>query len=144
VGKWGSLAGLIAMAAGLGVLYAAGHLFGRHPLSIGVQVLAPVLMIAARVTFGLRSFHGMANPTAGGLVTTGPYRYIRHPIYASIIYFAWAGALDRPTWVTVASALLVTAGGLHRMLAEERLVVARYPEYRDYQARVARVIPYLL
>ena len=30
----------------------------------------------------------------GGLVTTGPYRYVRHPIYAAATYFAWAGALD--------------------------------------------------
>jgi len=35
----------------------------------------------------------------------------------------------------------VTVGLLIRMLAEERLVVARYPEYMAYAARVKRVVP---
>ena len=55
-------------------------------------------MVAARITFGRRSFHAAANPTEGGLVTTGPYAYIRHPIYAAILYFVWAGALDTSRW----------------------------------------------
>jgi len=44
-------------------------------------------MLWARLTFGGRSFHAGANPTAGGVVTTGPYRFVRHPIYAAILYF---------------------------------------------------------
>jgi len=38
----------------------------------------------------------------------------------------------------------VTAGGVVRMLAEETLLVQRYPEYADYRSRTARVIPFLL
>jgi protein-S-isoprenylcysteine O-methyltransferase Ste14 len=37
-------------------------------------------LATARVTFGGRSFHVGANPTEGGLVTKGPYRFVRHPI----------------------------------------------------------------
>jgi len=142
--KWGSLAALLLMSAGLLALFAAGHLFARHPISIAVQAAAVALLIAARMAFGVRSFHATANPTEGGLVTSGPYRYIRHPIYAAAIYFTWAGALDGWSWTTVAGALAVTVGGFLRMLAEERLVAERYPEYREYQARTHRIIPYVL
>jgi hypothetical protein len=41
------------------------------------------------LTFGARSFHAGANPTDGGVVTAGPYRFFRHPIYAAILYFLW-------------------------------------------------------
>ena len=46
--------------------------FANSPLAIAVQIEAALLMIWARLTFGMRSFHLAANPTAGGLVTTGP------------------------------------------------------------------------
>lgn len=71
------------------------ELFARHPVGIALQVAAAALMLWARLTFGTRSFHAAANPTAGGLVTTGPYRFWRHPIYAAILLFLWAGVLSQ-------------------------------------------------
>ena len=132
------------MVAGLFWMIEASVLFGRNPLSIGVQVAAAALMIAARATFGRRSFHAAANPTEGGIVSTGPYRYLRHPIYAAAIYFVWAAALDHRALPAYAGATLVTIGGIIRMLLEERMLVRRYPEYRDYMARTRRVVPFVV
>jgi protein-S-isoprenylcysteine O-methyltransferase Ste14 len=133
-----------AMIVGIAGLYRAGALFASHPAVIAIQVAAFLLMIAARVTFGRRSFHAAANPTAGGLVTTGPYAYIRHPIYAAALYFIWAGALDHFSWSSIGWAAILTAGAVTRMLIEERLLVARYPEYAAYKARTRRVVPGIL
>jgi protein-S-isoprenylcysteine O-methyltransferase Ste14 len=131
------------MVVGLAGLYYSGALFGIHPINIAVQVAAFLLMVAARITFGRRSFHAAANPTAGDLVTTGPYAYFRHPIYAAIIYFIWAGALDHFSWRVLAWAELVTAGGFTRMHIEEYLLVRKYPEYREYKKRVKKLLPYV-
>ncbi len=131
------------MVGGLAGLYFAGALFGAHPLNIAVQAAAFALMIAARLTFGRRSFHAAANATAGALVTTGPYAYFRHPIYAAIIYFIWAGALDHFSWRVLAWAELITAGAFTRMHIEEYFLVRKYPEYRAYKKRVKKLIPYV-
>jgi protein-S-isoprenylcysteine O-methyltransferase Ste14 len=101
-------------------------------------------MIAARLTFGRRSFHAAANPTAGGLVTTGPYRFWRHPIYAAVLYFMWAAALDYHSAPAIAAVMLATIGAAVRMYAEETLLVTAYPDYAAYSARTARVIPFVL
>jgi len=132
------------MVAGIAGLYYTGALFAARLPFIAVQVCAVLLMLAARITFGRRSFHAAANPTAGGVVSTGPYAYIRHPIYAAAIYFTWAGALDHLSRMSLCWAVLLTAGAFTRMLIEERMLVERYPEYREYQARTRRVLPFVV
>ena len=55
------------------------------------------------------SFTVQPTPTAGGLAMTGPYRYLRHPIYAAILYFFGAGIAAHPSPGTVEIGLLATA-----------------------------------
>jgi protein-S-isoprenylcysteine O-methyltransferase Ste14 len=131
------------MVAGLVGLFYSGALFARRPAVIAIQVAAFALMVAARITFGRRSFHAAANPTEGALVTNGPYAYIRHPIYAAVMYFIWAGALDHFSWRVLAYAELITAGAFTRMHLEEYLLVRKYPEYRAYKTRVRRILPFV-
>jgi len=132
------------MVAGLVLLMFRHEILSRARIWIAVQVFAVLLMIAARITFGRRSFHAAANPTAGGLVTTGPYRFWRHPIYAAVLYFVWSAALDYHTPSAILAAMLVTIGAVVRMYAEETLLVTAYPDYATYRARTARVIPFVL
>jgi protein-S-isoprenylcysteine O-methyltransferase Ste14 len=133
---------LLMVGAALGLL-AMNSLLARSPAGIAVQVAALALMAWARLTFGRRSFHAAANPTAGGLVTTGPYRFIRHPIYTAACLFVWAGVLSN--WSVLAGLLGVTllVGAFVRMLCEERLVVQTYPEYREYARTTKRMVPYV-
>jgi protein-S-isoprenylcysteine O-methyltransferase Ste14 len=138
-----SIVGFIVMIAGLVGLYKIGVLFTAQPIVIALQAFAVVLVIWARVTFGKRSFHAAANPTAGGLVTTGPYRYIRHPIYTAACLFGWAAILLHPSWIAVGFGVLLFIGALTRILAEEKLVRERYPEYLEYSRSTKRMIPYV-
>jgi protein-S-isoprenylcysteine O-methyltransferase Ste14 len=142
--RWPSIAAFGLMVAAIIWLLVRGELLAQRPLAMAVQAGAAVLMIWARLTFGLRSFHAAANPTAGGLVTTGPYRWLRHPIYAAILYFVWSTAMDHHALQTIAAAGLATAGAAVRMYAEERLLVRIYPGYIAYSARTARVVPFVI
>lgn len=132
------------MVVGLAWLVIRREFLARSVVGLVVQVAAVLLMIAARATFGRRSFHAAANPTAGGLVTGGPYRWWRHPIYAAVLYFVWAAALDSRSMPAMMSALLVTVGAGVRMYAEETLLMNTYADYAAYRARTARVIPFVL
>jgi len=139
-----SVLAFLTMVAALAGLALTDNLFSSSPVVIAVQAGSFAVMIWARLTFGSRSFHAAANPTEGGLVTTGPYRFVRHPIYASMCWIGWAGALAHRNPVAFALAALMTAGGLVRMLSEERLLVARYPEYEAYARRTKRLIPFVI
>ncbi len=134
---------LLMMIVGAVGLYQIHALFFQSPVVIGLQALAVGLMLWARLTFGLRSFHATANPTEGGLVTNGPYRFVRHPIYTAIVLFVFSGAFAHPSYASAGLALLVFAGALLRMVLEERFLFAHYPGYADYASRTKRMLPFV-
>ena len=138
-----SILGLVVMIGALIGLYKIGVLLTPQPIAIALQLTAIALMIWARVTFGRRSFHAAANPTAGGLVTTGPYRIIRHPIYTAACLFGWGPIITHLSLVSVAFGILLLLGALVRMLCEEPLVKQKYPEYVEYAKVTKRMVPFL-
>jgi protein-S-isoprenylcysteine O-methyltransferase Ste14 len=138
-----SLFSYLAMVVGLVFLLLTGSLFSASPLVIVPQVAAIGLIVWARMTFGWRSFHLAANPTEGGLVTEGPYRYIRHPIYTAMCLFTMAGVAAHGSWLAFALCGIVLGGALVRLWCEEVLLKERFPQYHEYAARTWRMIPHV-
>lgn len=76
------------------------------------------------------------------LVSTGPYRFIRHPLYTSM--FGWCLALPLLTanWIILAFCLLSTAGILWRVPKEEKMMLESFgSEYQDYVQHTGRFFP---
>lgn len=119
-------------------------LFAHQPGFIALQAAAGLLMLWARLTFGGRSFHAGADPTKGGVVTTGPYRFVRHPIYTAILVFVWAGVASHGAILGVLIAIVATAAIAVRIGSEEALVLEQYPEYAEYARRTKRIVPFVL
>jgi protein-S-isoprenylcysteine O-methyltransferase Ste14 len=136
------IATLIAVAALIYQLLNGGVL-PNSPLTVAMEVAAVTLMIWARATLGMRSFHAAANPSDGGLVTAGPYGFIRHPVYTAASIFIWGAALAHWRWQSAVVASVVMVAMLVRIFAEEHLLKARYPEYADYMRRTRRMVPWV-
>jgi protein-S-isoprenylcysteine O-methyltransferase Ste14 len=78
------------------------------------------------------------------LVTRGIFRYIRHPMYASLLFLAWGAYLKNATVPALALAVAGTVALFFTARAEEAENLARFgDEYRAYMARTRRFVPYL-
>src|ERR1035437_9872588 len=130
--KTGSLVALGIALLGVLFMVKEHYIFSKDPITIIIQAFAAGLMIWARFTFGIRSFHASANTTKGGLVTNGPYRWLKHPIYASLIYFFWASVISYSFIETIAAVSMITIGLFVRMVLEERFLLVAYDEYAAY------------
>jgi protein-S-isoprenylcysteine O-methyltransferase Ste14 len=77
------------------------------------------------------------------LVQGGPFALVRHPIYSGILAGAFGLALMVTGWLTIvyAAALFVLFDVKSRR--EERWLVQKFPEYRDYQRRVRKLVPFV-
>jgi protein-S-isoprenylcysteine O-methyltransferase Ste14 len=138
-----SIAGYVLMASAALMLFYTDSLFSNSPFVTGVQAAALGLMLWARIIFGRRSFHTAADPTGGGLVTSGPYRFIRHPIYTAASLFCGAGIVANASEISIVAGVLLSMGVLVRIRAEEKLLVERYPEYRKYAHITKRMVPFV-
>jgi protein-S-isoprenylcysteine O-methyltransferase Ste14 len=78
------------------------------------------------------------------VVSTGPYHYVRHPMYAAVIPFAVGTALLLGSWYGFLMGLILIVGIAFRAVQEEGLLRAELPGYDEYMAQVKyRFIPYV-
>jgi len=120
-------------------------LYPRRDLSVSLEAISTVLTmigniaaVAALYQLG-RSFSIMAETRR--LVITGPYRFVRHPLYLAE-EIAMVGVFMQFASVWTALLLVVQiAFQLRRMHNEELVLAASFPEYDAYRHATARLIP---
>ena len=75
------------------------------------------------------------------LVTSGPYRFARHPIYTAVILVALGASIFHGHLLLYALTILFYAFFTYKSTHEESLLQQRYPDYADYKAKTGRFFP---
>ena len=78
------------------------------------------------------------------LIRTGPYRYVRHPIYTGLLLAILGTALIFGEWRGLIAFVIFTAAIMLKVRAEERFMDESFPEqYARYRAEVPALLPFL-
>src|SRR6201987_2079338 len=109
-------------------------------LSTACVLIGTIMMLVTIRHLG-RSFSLV--PQARSVVQTGPYRWIKHPLYFSEEIAVVGLVLQYLTPVTVIVLVLHIAVQVSRILYEEDLLRRTCPEYSSYEASRWRLIPYI-
>jgi protein-S-isoprenylcysteine O-methyltransferase Ste14 len=137
----------------IGVFLISGVLRGGH-LAVHNVILATVgtvlfacgiaLAVWARVHLGRNWGMPMTQRAEPELVTSGPYRFVRHPIYTGLLTAMLGTALvDNLLGLIVVAVLL--AYFYYSGTVEERNLTATFPKaYPEYKSRTKMLIPFLL
>ncbi len=136
----------VALPVVIGVLVAlavTGNLFDASPVLIAIQLTAVGLSGWARRSFPRGSFRVIATPGGETLVRTGPYRFVRHPMYSAALLLVWSGILAHVSAWTVAVGVLATCVVVVRIVVEERLLRERYDDYGHYAQATKALIPFV-
>lgn len=137
---------LALLLVGVTLLYLliTGNLLSRSPLIIVIQLSAIALSVWARRSFPQDQFSIQAEPKEGQLMLKGPYRFIRHPMYTSVLLLIWSGILGHISPINLVTGAIITVVVVIRIVVEEQLLRASYPDYSEYSRMTKRVIPLII
>jgi protein-S-isoprenylcysteine O-methyltransferase Ste14 len=138
-----TLMAVIAWRAGPSFLALQASALAWGVLVAGIALGAWALSANRPGNFNIRPV-----PKAGGqLVRSGPYAYIRHPMYSSILLAGLSGVygVDIPGRTLVGTAFFALLAVLWvKSGLEEQWMVAQHPDYAAYQKDSSRFIPWLM
>jgi protein-S-isoprenylcysteine O-methyltransferase Ste14 len=143
-GKARGLEPRISAFVGTFLVYAMPF-FPRRDLSMTAEMVSTLLVLfgSAAAVYALmqlgRSFSIMAE--ARRLVTSGPYRFVRHPLYIAEELAIVGLAMQFFCWATALVLVVQIAFQLRRMHNEETVLTESFPEYAAYRRRTARLLP---
>src|SRR5688572_8078471 len=150
----GNRAPLVANFVAVGVYLLALVFFSGIPAGSTALLLASfgLLLAVAGVALVLRSRAELGNawsfaPKADrgtGLVTTGPYRLVRHPIYLGLALLVLGAAIAFGSWPAFMIVLFgIVPSFAWRARTEEKLLNRTFGErYTDYRQRTTMFVPY--
>ncbi|MFO1247780.1 MAG: isoprenylcysteine carboxylmethyltransferase family protein [Alphaproteobacteria bacterium] len=142
-GVWPRVFGVAGTFVGVGILQ-----LPVARLDLPMQLLAAVLIGVGSLGSALvlwrlgKSFSIL--PEARRLVTGGPYRYVRHPLYSVELITILGTALQfAAPWSWIIAGMVVALLWI-RSHFEEQVLAENFPEYGAYRARTKRFIPGIL
>jgi protein-S-isoprenylcysteine O-methyltransferase Ste14 len=144
--RWGILLECVAYS-----LLWQGHFWLHIParwqliLSVALFVIAAVTSWTASIALGRYLRVDAALDTQHELIRTGPYRFVRNPIYTSMLCVLLGTALVvTPVWLFAAALAIFLIGTTIRVRAEEKLLAARFGEqFTAYRRSVSRLVPFV-
>jgi protein-S-isoprenylcysteine O-methyltransferase Ste14 len=142
VGTYPRCAAVAGTFLGVGIL-----LLPPQELSSGLYLVSLLLIIGGTV-FAIFAVLVLGRsvsilPEARRLVTRGPYALVRHPLYLGEMTALAGVALQYFSPWTLLLLGLQWSFQLQRMKNEERVLFQVFPEYENYMARTARLIPWV-
>jgi len=115
------------------------------PMAIGgiaLVVLGSTVNIMGRFALGKNLGNQVIIYQDHTLVTGGTYRFVRHPLYASLIWMFIGASLVFQNWAALLATLLIFIPAMYyRGKLEEKALCAQFPQYADYRDRTGMFFP---
>lgn len=141
---------MVTLHTGVLIAAAVEVVWARRPLIVGLAVPALLAFLLANVlrwwvirTMAAHWNVNVVNSLALGVVTQGPYRFVRHPNYVAVFVELLALPLVHTAWLTALGGAALHAFVLRRRLALEESVLDTDPAYRAQMGGKPRFVPRL-
>jgi len=110
---------------------------GLEAVALALFALAWIVFVwAMYVNRFFSSIPRIQSERGHAVITTGPYRFVRHPGYTAALLAAVTSGLALGSWISTFIAPIALVGLVWRIMVEDRMLRRDLPGYADYAARV--------
>ena len=128
----------------IGLLMLTGTFIYLKSVFLTVEILGVILGFWAILAVGPKHLSAFPEVNARSVLrTNGPYRLIRHPMYSSVLLVTLAWAANSLSMFRSIAWIILLIDLLLKLSHEERLLAMSFPEYVSYQAKTARLLPFI-
>lgn len=139
-----SIAIVIIQLVTFAYIVVSGPIVARNPILLFLENLGFLLILWAIFSMRVSKFRVTPEPAEGStLVTMGPYRFIRHPMYAGTLLLTFSLIADLPTFERIIAGITLLAILLAKIKYEETLLEEHFTDYQTYKKRTFRLIPFV-
>jgi protein-S-isoprenylcysteine O-methyltransferase Ste14 len=126
------------------LIFASGRPLAKNYPLLALEIMGVALGIWAVITLGRHNLN--ITPLIkqeAQLVTWGPYRFIRHPMYSGLLLTIWPLIIDRFSLLLLITGLVLTLVIILKLFFEESALKKHFVEYDDYMKTTKRLFPYI-
>lgn len=113
-------------------------------LSYTFITLSIILVLWAIITMQKSKLRILPEPSADAvLITNGPYRFIRHPMYTAILLGCIGLLITNFSFTRLAIIIALTIVLISKLLWEEKMLSQKFDVYKNYMKLTARLFPFI-
>ena len=128
----------------LGIIVLTGPIIVSSPWLLILEFVGVLIGLWAFQTMTMKNLHVFPEVhKTSVLVTRGPYRVIRHPMYTALLLCTFAMVFDEFSYMRFIVWVLLGIDLVVKLTYEERLLTQHFQEYSDYQQQTARLVPFV-
>ena len=128
----------------MGVLLFINPMLTTRPFLAGIQISGILLGVWAIMVMSRSRLNVTPVPLKGAtLITTGPYKLIRHPMYTAVLLVLAPVPLSHPNTINILVFTILLVNLIFKLTYEEKLLRERFEGYGALMQRTWRLVPYI-
>ncbi len=113
-------------------------------VSVILFIFSAALGVWAVFTVGIEKVRVMPDLRKGAhLVTHGPYKLVRHPMYSAVLILCSGLVLSNPSWYMILGFVLLFIDLVFKLRYEEKMLLKVFPDYKKYKIGTYYFIPFI-
>jgi|JI10StandDraft_1071094.scaffolds.fasta_scaffold00736_15 protein-S-isoprenylcysteine O-methyltransferase Ste14 len=128
----------------IGILFFTSIDFNFNPLAIALITTSILLLLGAILAMQSSKLRIRPEPMAAAtLITKGPYKLIRHPMYTAVLIGCTALIIHDYNLIRLVMFVSLTLVLLIKLTWEEKMLSEKFHDYNNYMKTSYRLIPFL-